>query len=78
VTASVTNRGAQLLRQWRGDRQQKDVLGLLGIDEATYSRFEKGKRKPSATVALRIFKVTDDMVPVGSWYESAEAEAKAS
>ena len=69
----VFNRGAELLLEWRGDRQAKDVCELLGLDQASYSRFEHGVRKPSGEVAFRIEGVTRGVVPASSWYEAAQA-----
>lgn len=77
ATPAGMSRGAQLLREWRGERLAEDVRGLLGLDPATYSRFENGVRKPVAEIAVRIEKVTDGAVPATSWYERAASDSRA-
>ncbi len=72
--SAVLSRGAELLTEWRGTRQAKDVCELLGLDQASYSRFEHGIRKPSGEVAFRIEGVTRGTVPASSWYEAAQAQ----
>jgi len=72
-----------LLEEWRGEATQSDACKLLDLDTASYSRFENGKRKPSAEIGFRIERLTDGKVPAKSWYEPpakliAKAKARAS
>lgn len=69
------SRGAELLKKWRGKRKQSDVLSLLGVEAANYSRYETGERKPPAEVGLRIDRVTGGRVPYSSWYEASVGDA---
>lgn len=74
------SRGSQLLAEWRDQMQQQQAADLLALDAASYSRFEKGVRRPSARVSFRIEKLTDGRVPAKSWYEPpvTSSEARAS
>lgn len=70
------SRGSQRLLGWRGNRQAVEVLDLLGLDAASYSRFENGIRKPPAAIGARIELVTAGEVPATSWYDPALSAAK--
>lgn len=76
------SRGSQLLAKWRGELTQAQAADLLGLDPASYNRFEHGIRKPSAEVSFRIERLSDGSVPAKSWYEPpvklSKNEAKAS
>ncbi len=61
--------GSQLLAKWRGDRQQVEVAGEVGVAAETYNRFEHGKRKPNLQLATDIEKLTGGEVPATSWYQ---------
>lgn len=63
----VVSRGCQLLKKWRGDRQQSEVCILLDFDRATYSRIECGSLPPGGNRAWRIHDRTKGAVPVESW-----------
>ncbi len=63
------SRGSQLLLAWQGAASQSEAAALLELDEATYSRFKNGVRKPSAEISFRIERLTDGKVPAKSWYE---------
>lgn len=69
------SRGSQLLEQWRGAATQAAACALLKIDEATYSRFKNGKRKPDAELCFRIERLTEGHVPAKSWFEPPLREA---
>lgn len=73
--SATLSRGAQLLLEWRGNRQAKDVCELLGLDKASYSRFEHGIRIPPGEIAFRIEGVTRGSVPASSWYEAPQTQA---
>ncbi len=70
------SRGSQLLREWQSDASSRDVAELLELDEATYSRFRNGVRKPLAEVGFRIEQLTLGKVPAKSWYEPPRAERR--
>lgn len=74
-TSRQHSRGSQRMREWRGDRKQIDVLPVLGLVAPAYSRFEGGRRKPTAPIAARIELVTGGFVPATSWYEPVAADA---
>lgn len=61
--------GAQLLEKWRGESTQAEAARLLDVDEASYSRFENGVRRPSGEILVRIERLTDGRVTALSWYE---------
>lgn len=63
------SRGSQLLKTWQGAALSQGAADLLELDEATYSRFIHGVRKPTAEVGFRIERLTDGQVPAKSWYE---------
>lgn len=63
------SRGSQLLKSWRGSALQSLAADRLGLDAATYNRFERGKRKPQAEVCFQIERLTVGAVPARSWFE---------
>jgi transcriptional regulator with XRE-family HTH domain len=69
ASTAGASRGSQLLEEWRGDAMQQEACKLLDLDEATYSRFENGVRKPSAEAMFKIERLTDGKVYAKSWYE---------
>jgi hypothetical protein len=71
------SQGTALLRTWRGDMQQVDACKLLGLDPATYCRFEGGVRRPGGQWAARIERLTNGLVPASSWYEPRHAQPEA-
>ena len=74
------SRGQQLLLEWQGIMPSQSAADLLKLDEATYSRFRNGVRKPSAEVGFRIEKLTEGRVPFKSWWDpplSEKAPARA-
>lgn len=75
--ARSPSRGSQLLAAWRGSRLQVDAADLLGIDPVTYNRFERGFRKPTAEVGLKIERLTAGRVPLRCWFEPPTAKKKA-
>lgn len=70
------SRGSQLLKEWQGGANAKTAAELLSLDEASYSRFCNGIRKPSAEVGFRIEKLTEGLVPFKSWWDPPLAERK--
>jgi len=61
--------GSVLLCRWRTERQLSQVKAAdtLDIDQARYSKFEGGKRKPGRSLAVAIEIKTQGMVPVAAW-----------
>ena len=47
---------AEKLKELRGKKTQKDVATAIGVEQSTYSLYERGKRIPSDTVKRRISK----------------------
>lgn len=74
VVGDHYSRGAQLLELWRATRAQKDVVDALGLDTASYSRFENGVRRPPSEAMFRIEAKTCGEVPAKSWLEPADAK----
>lgn len=70
------SRGSELLKKWQGKLLQQQACLLLDLDEATYSRFVSGVRKPTAEIAFRIETATQDLVPAKSWWEEPVASAR--
>lgn len=57
--------------------QQVDACKLLGLDPATYSRFEGGVRRPGGWWAARIEALTGGKVPAASWYQPPQQQPEA-
>lgn len=57
------------LQEWRGKRTwtQVQAATYLGIDQALYSKYERGARKPGRTSAVQIQERTQGAVPVPAW-----------
>ncbi len=68
-------RGAKLLRDWRGKRNQQEAADLIGIDLARYNAFENDRARPGLDWAVTIEKVTCGEVPARSWTEETRARA---
>jgi transcriptional regulator with XRE-family HTH domain len=70
------SKGARLLRQWRKRRGLSQPLAamLLGVDQMTLSRYERGRVAPRAARAADFQRKTEGAVPATAW----ETEARAS
>lgn len=49
--------------------EQQQACALLELDAPSYSRFERGIRKPTAEAAFKIEKLSEGAVPARSWYQ---------
>ena len=67
--------GAVLLRRWRAERGQTEAARLIDVDQARYSQWERGVRKPGRTAAANIQEVTHGAVQVLAWDLEAPPEA---
>ena len=74
--ASGPSRGSQLLQEWQVGLKSQQAADILALDEATYSRFRNGIRKPSGEIGFRIEQITKGRVPATSWYEPPIAERR--
>lgn len=54
--------------------KQADFAAEIELSQATVSRLAAGTLKPSLSVAIRIERKTDSMVPANSWCEDEGAE----
>lgn len=77
----VLSVAAVALREWRkrlGISQTK-AAAALGVDQARYSQFERGVRKPGRTIATRIEIGTGGIVKAIDWdrLSTLPMEAKA-
>lgn len=55
------------LKRWRGTKTQVEAAAYLGVDQALYSKYERGTRKPGRTAAVQIQERTQGAVPVPAW-----------
>lgn len=71
---------AVLLRRWRDSLSlsQTEASARLGVDQARYSQFERGVRKPGRRLAVSIESGTGGHVAVASWDLPAPASASES
>lgn len=71
-------KGSELLRRFRGKRNQVQTAAALQLDQGQYSYYENGKKTPGLATALRIERLTSGAVPASSWVPEEAAIAKAS
>ena len=64
------------LARWRARLgiSQTRAAGILNVDQARYSQFERGRRKPGRVAAVRIERGTGGDVRVGDWDLAATGE----
>lgn len=66
---SKLTRGAELLRDWRGEMAAVDACKTLGLNEAALYAFLAGRAVPGLRRAARIEEATGGLVPATSWVE---------
>lgn len=69
-SAAGKSLGAERLRQWRGERNQSEVCGLVGVDQTAFCAFETGYKRPGLLRAVQIQRGTGGFVTVESWLET--------
>lgn len=64
------------LREWRVARglSQAQLAGELQITQGTLSRIETGSALPDLLVALRVARMTKQLLPVEAWEKSARSK----
>lgn len=64
--------GATPLAQVLGETglSQKQFGDLVGVNQATISKFAKAKARPGLALALKIERETNGAVPVSCWFEA--------
>ena len=70
---AICMRAGELLKAWREVRglTQAQAAEQLGLSQASFSDYERGRKSPDVVRALDIAKATQDSVPVQSWGEPA-------
>jgi transcriptional regulator with XRE-family HTH domain len=48
----------KLIRQWRGDRSQSTIAGILGISQTYVSDLENGVKEPGKHLAIKLSELT--------------------
>lgn len=57
------------LKQWRGNRLQKEAADILGVPLRTYQSWEHGKNEPAATCKRCVAKILE----LDNWSKSVSA-----
>jgi DNA-binding transcriptional regulator YdaS (Cro superfamily) len=62
-----------LLSAWQKSNgvPNKALAAMVGVHASLITHINKGRRKPSAPLALRIDEATKGAVPFRSWYEES-------
>lgn len=68
--------GADLLKEWRGDRPAIEVCLILGINESALYAFQGGRATPGLERATRIQEATGGAVPATSWVVSSAKKVR--
>lgn len=56
-------------------RTQKSLAAALKLNQATVSKFARGRARPSITTAINIERETGGAVPVSAWGDAAPLPA---
>jgi transcriptional regulator with XRE-family HTH domain len=61
--------GAKVLLRWRTGLKltQMQMAGRLGVSQSALCEWERGKAKPSLSMALRLERESDGIVAASAW-----------